>query len=236
MDYSRVCSSIKIAALIGVGVLSGCATSGTKEFAGKPSVVITGMTQEDAQARFTSRCLSKGGRIVETNAYSITCARPMDDSMGSLFYRALATERYASNPEGHTQAAWANAGQNKLRITVNGWLEHQNAFGKTTRNYSIFNSAVKEDIQKSLNELKAEIERNNVNISSKSIDENAAAVMVPDNAKYYLPAQNLAIGYACSSRLRATNIVAYEETYTSPCGDGARITIRCVGGRCNIQE
>jgi hypothetical protein len=58
----------------------------------------------------------------------------MGNSFKETAYKALATERYASNPDFHYQWTFVESFDG-VDVLVNSteWIEHQNAFGKTTR-------------------------------------------------------------------------------------------------------
>jgi hypothetical protein len=83
----------------------------------------------------------------------------MDGSMNSLVLRALVTEHYSSNPEINVQSSWAAQG-NGVRVSSISWMEHQNAFGKTTKNY-LDQPASKRSLQAGLEKMKATIEAQN---------------------------------------------------------------------------
>ncbi len=125
-------------------------------FKGYPFVDVKGINAEEIQSRFSVNCLD-GGRISQVGPYSLTCARPMGDSIGELMYRGLLTEKYASNPEIMTQTAWAKTVTGTMRITVTVWFEHQNAFGKTTRE-GFNDDNTKYTIQGALDNFKRSIE------------------------------------------------------------------------------
>lgn len=141
------------------GVLIVTACSGTPSrppFPGQPFVEVAGISPEEIQSRFSVNCLD-GGRIVASSQYSVTCARPMGGSVGELAYRALLTERNASNPDLMLQTAWAKTSQGTIRVTATLWVEHQSAFGKTTRN-DLAADETKYQIQESLNTFKRNVE------------------------------------------------------------------------------
>lgn len=137
--------------------LSACSTAPERApFSGQPLVDIRGISSEELQSRIALNCLN-GGRVVQSSQFSVTCARPMGSSMSELMYRALLTEKYASNPDVIAQIAWASAGDGTMRITATMWLEHQSAFGKTTRN-DLNDDSTKYTLQDALDNLKHKIE------------------------------------------------------------------------------
>lgn len=140
-----------------IAILStGCSVSPQRPpFQGYPFVEVEGVTPEEIQSRFGVSCLN-GGRIIQTTAYSVTCARPMGSSMIELTYRALMTETNASNPDMVLQTAWARTSSGKIRVTATAWIEHQSAFGKTSRN-DLDDDSTKYSIQEALEKFKRNI-------------------------------------------------------------------------------
>lgn len=152
MNFEKISTYLLIAVLV-----TGCGSSPTRPpFQGQPFVEVKGITAEEIQSRFSVNCLD-GGKVVQSTPYSLTCARPMGDSMGELMYRALLTEKYASNPEVMTQTAWAKTTSGAMRVTATVWIEHQNAFGKTTRN-DFNGDNTKYQIQEALDKFKRSVE------------------------------------------------------------------------------
>lgn len=121
--------TILVAALL----LASCASAG-EPFPGTPNLLIKGTTTAVSED-ISSHCVQGGGRIVSEGRSSMICAKPLDDSFGATMYRALLTEgSTASNPEINVQTSWAKE-KGGVRLSAIAWVEHQNAFGKTTRNY-----------------------------------------------------------------------------------------------------
>jgi hypothetical protein len=125
-------------------------------FPGQPFVEVSGITPEEVQSRFSVNCLD-GGRVIASSQFSVTCARPMGGSTGELMYRALLTERNASNPDLMMQTAWTKTLGGTIRVTATLWIEHQNAFGKITRN-DLAADETKYQIQEALNTFKRNVE------------------------------------------------------------------------------
>lgn len=151
MRKSYLISSVLLAS-----VLAGCATE--QPFEGIPTTFIR-TTPNQIASHLSYKCLQGGGHIVEQTQYNFTCAVPMDGSMSSLFIRALVTENNASNPEFNVQSSWTIEG-NGVRVTSIAWMEHQNAFGKTTRNPLNHPDRMRE-LQAGLEKMKAALESAN---------------------------------------------------------------------------
>ncbi|NID05888.1 hypothetical protein HBF26_13390 [Luteibacter jiangsuensis] len=78
-------------------------------------------------------CAAGGGRLVTNTVTLVECTMPMGDSFKENMYRALLVEqRGASNPDFHYQWTFIDSPEGTL-ATAHTWIEHQNAFGKTTR-------------------------------------------------------------------------------------------------------
>lgn len=114
-------------------LLSACATTG-EPFEGTPNVLVKASAQAVADD-LTAHCAQGGGRIVDEGRASLVCAKPFDGSFSALMYRALLTEgSSASNPEVNVQTSWSKE-KGGVRLNAIAWVEHQNAFGKTARDY-----------------------------------------------------------------------------------------------------
>ncbi|MBE2244770.1 MAG: hypothetical protein IAE86_18590 [Burkholderiaceae bacterium] len=114
-------------------LLTACATTG-EPFEGTPSVLVKASAQAVADD-LSAHCAQGCGRIVDGGRASLVCAKPFDGSFGALMYRALLTEgSSASNPEVNVQPSWSKE-KGGVRLSALAWVEHQNAFGKATRDY-----------------------------------------------------------------------------------------------------
>ncbi|UCV28087.1 hypothetical protein [Ferribacterium limneticum] len=147
------------AVIVGLAVsLAGCSSAPSRPpFKGQPSVEVNGIAGDEIQSRFSVNCLDGGGKVVQSSQFSLTCATPMGSSMREMMFRALLTEKYASNPEITVQLAWAKLSAGKMKVTATAWLEHQNAFGKSTRD-SLDADATKYELQGALDTFKKNVE------------------------------------------------------------------------------
>lgn len=137
--------------------VTACSAAPTQPaFKGQPFVEVRGVTAEEIISRFSVNCLD-GGKIVQSTSHSLTCARSMGASGGELIYRALLTEKNASNPEVMMQTAWTKTLSGAMRVTAIAWIEHQNAFGKVTRN-DLNDDSTKYQIQEALEKFKLNVE------------------------------------------------------------------------------
>lgn len=112
--------------------LSSCATAPS----GPPppsSLLFPGGQASYIAPRMATACAVGGGRLVTNTVTLVECTMPMGDSFKENMYRALAVEqRGASNPDFHYQWTFIDSPEGTL-ATAHTWIEHQNAFGKTTR-------------------------------------------------------------------------------------------------------
>lgn len=139
-------------------LLAGCTSAPSRPpFTGQPSVEVNGITGDEIQARFSVGCLDGGGKVIQSSPYSLTCATPMGTSTRDMLYRALLTEGNASNPDVVLQFSWAKLPSARMKVTATGWIEHQNAFGKSTRN-SLNGDATKYELQEALDGFKKNFE------------------------------------------------------------------------------
>jgi hypothetical protein len=211
-------------------VLTGCASP--PPFPGNPTVVVAGMTPDEAQSHFLSKCVANGGRVIDSSTYFVTCANPMDNSATSILYKALLTEKHASNPDVTYQIAWTNV-RKGLKISANAWIEHQNAFGKTTRNTNIFGDADKFAFQKSMDDFKKSYE-SKAGLDSSVHTQSRPQAPSPHGGRYS-EAQELARAWGCSLTLQVIETYSQREVYATHCGDGRDISIVCEDERCVIE-
>lgn len=118
--------------LLTPALLVGCATTPS----GPPppsSVFFRGATSAYVAPRLGVACATGGGRLVSDTVNLVECTMPMSNSFKEDLYRALVVEqRGASNPDFHFQWTLVDM-PNGVQATAHTWIEHQNAFGKTTR-------------------------------------------------------------------------------------------------------
>lgn len=112
--------------------ISSCATAPS----GPPppsSLLFPGGQAPYIAPRMATACAVGGGRLVTNTVTLVECTMPMGDSFKEHMYRALVVEqRGASNPDFHYQWTFIDSPEGTL-ATAHTWIEHQNAFGKTTR-------------------------------------------------------------------------------------------------------
>lgn len=77
-------------------------------------------------------CLQNGMSVEVTTDTQIVCARPMDDSMKSTFFRALATPSYSTKPIHRMKLTVIQTGE-LTTVAAEEYTEYQNAYGQTTR-------------------------------------------------------------------------------------------------------
>lgn len=148
----------RLGSVLAMASLVGCASTPSQPpFRGSPSVEVERITGEEIQARFSVNCLEGGGKVVQSSLYSLTCSTPMGTSFQHMMYRALLTENNASTPDILLQFAWVKVSSGKMKVTATAWVEHQNAFGKSTRN-SLDADATKYELQAALNGFKKNVD------------------------------------------------------------------------------
>lgn len=122
----------RLALLLTPALVVGCATAPN----GPPppsSAFFRNATSAYVAPRLASACATGGGRLVSDTVNLVECTMPMGDSFKENLYRALLVEqRGASNPDFHFQWTLVDM-PNGVQATAHTWIEHQNAFGKTTR-------------------------------------------------------------------------------------------------------
>jgi hypothetical protein len=141
--------------LVGLLALAGCASAPSQPYRA-PQVTIAGNATEQAKMTIVQRCVQNGGAVEQNTPNQLVCSVPMDDSFGSMMFRALATPKYSTKPDLKARYAFVNTGA-QTYITVDTFMEYQNAFGQVTRN-PVRNNQVAARAQSMLNEIKAATE------------------------------------------------------------------------------
>lgn len=134
-------------------LLTACAT-GPKVAYVPPRVTIAGMSVEQAKMRLIPPCVETGGTIEENSPHQLICAKPFDDSFGSMMYRALLTPSYSTNPSVYVRYSFVDAG-GQLYIAVDTYVQNQTAFGRVDRQ-PIQNGAIAAQAQSFLDRIKAD--------------------------------------------------------------------------------
>lgn len=136
-------------------VLCSCATTPQVPYR-VPQITIVGAKSEQVKLPIIQACISGGGSIEVSTEHQVICAKPMDDSFGSLMYRALATPQYSTNPVGRARYTISETG-GSVFVTVDTYLQHENAFGQTSTT-PIRNGNLAAQAQAMLERIKASIE------------------------------------------------------------------------------
>lgn len=134
---------------------AGCATTPQAPYR-VPQATIKGATAEQVKMPIMQACASAGGSIETATDHQIICAKPMDDSMGSLLYRALATPKYATNPVIRARYTLVESG-GSVFVTIDTFSQYQNAFGQVNTT-PIQNGNIAAQAQGMLDRIKASIE------------------------------------------------------------------------------
>lgn len=145
--------------LIGAATLmlsvAGCATTPKIPYR-VPQATIKGATAEQVKMPIIQACASGGGSIETATDHQVICAKPMDDSFGSLLYRALATPQYATNPVVRARYTLVESG-GSVFVTIDMFSQYQNAFGQVNTT-PIQNGELASKAQGMLDRIKASIE------------------------------------------------------------------------------
>jgi hypothetical protein len=144
-----------ISAVALLAATASCATTPQAPYR-VPQATINGATAEQVKMPIMQACASAGGSIETATDHQIVCAKPMDDSMGSLLYRALATPKYATNPVIRARYTLVESGGNVF-VTIDTFSQYQNAFGQVNTT-PIQNGNIAAQAQGMLDRIKASIE------------------------------------------------------------------------------
>lgn len=119
--------------LVCIAILAGCAGPGQNNVA-VPSTIIQTQSADQVRESLVGVCAGAGMVVQSTSPGHVTCSKPLDQQAQGFLYKALLTERHASTPEifSHFIIYQSSSG---VGVSVREWIEHQNAYGKTTKNY-----------------------------------------------------------------------------------------------------
>lgn len=111
---------------------TGCANQGTANLA--PATIIETQSLDRVRDALASSCAEASMSVSASTRNNVTCSKPLDTAGQGLLYRALLTEPNASMPEIYTSFSIYQRSDG-IGVSVTEWVQHQNAFGKTTKNY-----------------------------------------------------------------------------------------------------
>lgn len=147
---------MKTAALTVVALsLAGCASVPQEPYV-TPQVLISGGTAEDVKIALIPRCIELGATVEVNTPDQLVCAKPMDDSFGSMMFRAMATPSNSTRPVSMGRWTFVRSGATLL-VTFDETLRYQTAFGQNNVQ-PIRNPKTAASVQNRLNEIKRSIE------------------------------------------------------------------------------
>jgi hypothetical protein len=115
-----------------VAAILACSTANAKKPPPPPQfVIVRKLPPEAVLQRMQAACVQNGMSILSVAPTQLTCTKPMDDSMRSMFIRALVTPSYSTNPVYHYQVNAIRVGDNTT-ISMQEFVQYQNAFGQIT--------------------------------------------------------------------------------------------------------
>lgn len=112
-------------------VLTGCASIPQQQAYRTPSGLALGATIDQVRTKVLQACSNSGGVIETNNQMSLICSRPMPSTMGAFFWRALATPRYATNPDLKVRYNMSPT-ESGVYLSIDMYAQYQTAFGQTT--------------------------------------------------------------------------------------------------------
>ena len=148
-------------------------TSGVAEAKRGPTppqfVVVRKLPPAAVMSRMQATCLQRGQSVVQATDTQVICSKPMDDSMRSIFIRALATPTYSTNPVYYFRVSAVRVGDSTT-VAAEEYVQYQNAYGQQT-NIPITNRKELESISAGLANMKATWE---ARLDAAGDDEGAA--------------------------------------------------------------
>lgn len=129
-------------------------------FAGQPGplvVIVRDLPPAELTTRVQARCLQRGMTVEQASETQVVCSIPMDDSMKSMFIRALATPSYSTNPVYRYRITAIRIG-NETTVAIDPSVSWANAYGQVTTS-PITNKKARAQLQADLDGIKADWER-----------------------------------------------------------------------------
>lgn len=237
------------------GLMSGCANSPTGQRVADPTITIPNMDIEQAKEFYTERCSKNTGRIFDASDYSIGCAMSNSrlaapDVLLQMFSQPMST----TQPEVLVQYSWANAHPGS-RISVRAWIETQNAFGRTDRQY-LNSDRHRRELQEELDadgrvwmaRAPASVQRFNglqapkggrpavsnqtITSPSSAIEHEKLPASDGESERTFLTAQRISMQYGCSESVEVLSSKPNRQVYQASCGRAGYITVICEAGDC----
>jgi hypothetical protein len=229
---------MRTAAVIVLLTLAGCASTPRVAYV-PPTATLRGVTSDAFRAEMIQRCVRNGATPTVNTESQLVCAKPMDDSMGSLMFRALVTPQYSTNPLVQVRFNMAKMGADLIVVT-DFYYEFETAYGQKNVQ-PIQNGQSAADTQRTLDELKSKLEAAKatrtvdapapaVAATQTSTQPKAASVVVSRDG-YLGAARAFAGQYSCSTDLKLESKEEDREVYTSTCPSGP-MKIECWSGIC----
>jgi hypothetical protein len=231
---------MRFAVILVLLTLAGCASTPRVAYV-PPTATFRGVTSDEFRAEMIQRCVRNGATPTVNTESQLVCAKPMDDSMGSLMFRALATPQYSTNPLVQVRFNMAKMGSDLIVVT-DFYYEFETAYGQKNVQ-PIQNGQSAADTQRTLDELKSKLEAAK---ATRTVDaptpaqnpapkqtagQPPAASVVASTDGYLGAARAFAGQYSCSTDLKLESKEGDREVFTSACPSGP-MKIECWSGIC----
>ena len=233
---------MRFAVILVLLTLAGCASTPRVAYV-PPTATFRGVTSDEFRAEMIQRCVRNGATPTVNTESQLVCAKPMDDSMGSLMFRALATPQYSTNPLVQVRFNMAKMGSDLIVVT-DFYYEFETAYGQKNVQ-PIQNGQSAADTQRTLDELKSKLEAAKATTSVDTPSPAAAAVPAPSQTApapkaasvvtssdgYLGAARAFANQYTCSTDVTLESKEGDREVYETACPSGP-MKIECWSGIC----
>lgn len=231
---------MRLAVILVLLTLAGCASTPRVAYV-PPTATFRGVTSDEFRAEMIQRCVRNGATPTVNTESQLVCAKPMDDSMGSLMFRALATPQYSTNPLVQVRFNMARMGSDLIVVT-DFYYEFETAYGQKNVQ-PIQNGQSAADTQRTLDELKSKLEAAKATRTvdaptpahnaapTQAAGQPAAASVVASTDGYLGAARAFAGQYSCSTDLKLESKEGDREVFTSACPSGP-MKIECWSGIC----
>lgn len=188
--------------------------------------------------------MRKGMSVELASDTQVVCSKPMDDSMKSLFIRALATPSYSTNPVYRYRLTAIQIGE-QTTVSIDPFVQYANAYGQVNT-IPITNKKERAIIRSELDALKAGWEQrlasgqSPITAPTQPTAPTAAlprSIEPPTPNHPSAPAAKQALGQLqCFDGFRQVGASGSGTLFEATCPGGATRLVSCTGGSCRVLQ
>lgn len=199
------------------------------------SIAVKDLPPAELFPHIIAGCLQRGMAVVETTDYQVVCSAPMDDSMRSLFIRALATPSYSTNPVLYSRVTAVSSG-GMTTVAAEEYFQYQNAYGQV-KTIPVTNKKSLAATRAGLEQMKANWEsRSESAVVSPTAAAEPKASPAPAQSAYSRPsaaqARQALVQAGCPDDFQLVGTNGPRTVFSGLCTGGRRQMVECKGMTC----